>query len=84
MLMAVDKLSISLDRDVAAAARAMAEAEGRSLSGWLAELIRREAQITDGLAAMDAWEAEHGSLTEDEKARADEKVRELLRRVAEG
>lgn len=69
--MSVQKLSISLDEHVAAAAAASAERQGLSLSAWLTRAAEQALAIEDGLAAVAEWEAEHGALTEDEMAAAD-------------
>lgn len=69
--MAVRKLSVALDDDVAAAAATSAERRGLSLSAWLNDAAARALAIEDGLRAVAEWEAEHGSLTDDELAAAD-------------
>jgi hypothetical protein len=69
--MAVEKLSISLDEDVAAAARAAAEAEGMSLSAWLSRAAVDAAAIEAGLQAVAEYEAENGKLSEEGLAWAD-------------
>jgi hypothetical protein len=71
MGMAVRKLSVALDESVAAAAAASAERRGLSLSAWLNEAASNALAIEDGLAAVAAWEAEHGPLTAEELATAD-------------
>lgn len=70
--MAVEKLSISLDEDVAAVARAAAEAAGMSLSAWLARAAAEAAGVEAGLQGVAEWEAEHGPINEDERRRAAE------------
>ncbi len=69
--MGVQKLSISLDEHVAAAAAASAERQGLSLSAWLTRAAEQALAIEDGLAAVAEWETEHGALTEEELAAAD-------------
>ena len=71
--MTVNKLSISLDSDLADAVRDAARRNDQNLSAWLAgaaaSRLRRE-----GLREfLDAWEDEHGhfSTEEIEQARAD-------------
>jgi hypothetical protein len=49
---AVEKLSISLDEEIAARARRAAELEGMSLSGWLAHAAERAAGRVE---AREAW-----------------------------
>jgi len=69
--MAVRKLSVALDDDVAAAAATSAKRRGLSLSAWLNAAAARALAIEDGLAAVAEWEAEHGPLTDEELAAAD-------------
>ncbi len=70
--MAVEKLSISLDEDVAAAARAAAEAEGMSLSAWLSRAAVEAAAIEAGLRAGGEFEAENGPFSKEERDVANE------------
>jgi hypothetical protein len=63
--MAVQKLSIALEEDVARAAREAAEREGLSLSAWVNEAAREALAIEDGLAAVAEYEAENGPFTEE-------------------
>lgn len=69
--MKVDKMSISLDAELGDAVRSAATRAGQPLSSWLAEAaasrLRAEA-LADFLAG---WEAEHGTLTAQEIARAE-------------
>jgi hypothetical protein len=60
------KLAISVDSDVHAELMHAAEAEGLSISAWMTRAARRALRIRAGLAAVAAWEAEHGALTKDE------------------
>lgn len=66
--MAVRKLSIALDEDVAEAASAAARQHGQSLSSWLNEAVAHALAVKDGLAAVAEWEAENGAFTDEEKA----------------
>jgi hypothetical protein len=70
-VMAVKKLSVALDEQVADAAAASAERHGLSLSAWLNRAAENALAIEDGLAAVAEWEAEHGALTEEELRAAD-------------
>ena len=70
-VVAVEKLSIALEKDVARAAREAAERDGLSLSAWVNEAAREALAIEDGRAAVAEWEAEHGAFTDDETAAAD-------------
>lgn len=69
--MAVKKLSVALDEQVADAVAKSAERQGLSLSAWLNRAAESALAVEDGLAAVAEWEAEHGALTEEELAAAD-------------
>lgn len=75
--MTVRKLSVALDDKLAAAAAEAAERAGLSLSAWLNNAAENALAIEAGVDAVREWEAEHGALTADELAAADE----LLDRV---
>ena len=68
--MAVKKVSIALNEDVAQAAATAAKTEGVSLSAWVNAAAERALKVSDGLAALAEWEAEFGSITEEERSRA--------------
>ena len=68
------KLAITVDPDVYAQVIAAAEAEGVSVSAWMTAAARRELRLRDGLAAIAEWEAEHGSLTDEELTAARRRV----------
>lgn len=74
----VRKLSVALDPWVADAAAREAEAEGVSLSSWLNRAAERALKISEGLAAVAEWEAEHGAFTEEEMAAADAELDRLM------
>jgi hypothetical protein len=69
--MSVKKLSVALEVAVAEGAASAAERHGVSLSAWLNAAAERALVLEDGLAAVRAWEAEHGELTAQELAWAD-------------
>lgn len=75
--MAVRKLSVSLDDDAVSVATAAAEAAGLSLSAWLSRAAVRTAHIEDGLQAVEEWEVEHGTLTEQEMRSAEDALDRL-------
>ena len=65
------RLTASVDPDVLAAARdAVAAGRAASVSAWVNEAMRRQAEVESKLAAMArfiaAYEAEHGVITEEE------------------
>lgn len=68
--MNVDRITISLDAELARTLREVAERDGLSISRWVAEAI--EDRVRNHLlgVALDAWEAEDGPFTEEELARA--------------
>jgi len=78
--MAVKKLSIALDPDVADAAASAAENSGQSLSSWLNDAARTRLRVEDGLAAVAEWEAEQGPLSSGERVAADRRLDELIGR----
>jgi hypothetical protein len=69
--MAVRKLSVALDEQIAAAAAVAAERKGLSFSAWLNQAAQHALAIEEGLAAVADWEAEHGPFTAEELAAAD-------------
>lgn len=78
--MAVKKISVALEPDVAEAAASAAEAHGQSLSSWLNEAARNQLRVEQGLDAISAWQDEHGAFTDDERASAEALLDELLGR----
>ncbi|HEY8201011.1 MAG TPA: hypothetical protein VII47_06635 [Actinomycetota bacterium] len=63
-----EKRSISLPADLFAEIARAAEAVGTTISGWLAETAAHRLKIEAGLAAVAAYEAEHGPFTDEELA----------------
>jgi alkylhydroperoxidase family enzyme len=78
--MAVKKISVALDPDVAEAAASAAEHHGQSLSAWLNDAARTQLRIEDGLKAVAEWEASDGPLTPTERAAADHTLDRLVGR----
>lgn len=68
--MHVDKLSVSFDAELGDAVRAAAKRSGRGLSGWLADAAAARLRAEALADFLEEWEAEHGSLTVEELARA--------------
>lgn len=64
------KLTISLPEDLAETIRAEAEAEGTTVSAWLAERARKAVLFARSRAALAEYEAEHGKITDEEIERA--------------
>ena len=77
--MAVKKLSVSLEESVAERAASAAASHGVSLSAWLNAAAERAIRIEDGLAAVREWEAEHGELSVEELAWADQVIASDMR-----
>jgi hypothetical protein len=59
-----------MDPDVHAGMLAAAAAENMSVSAWLTRAARRSLIVSNGMAAVAEWEAEHGAFSEAEMARA--------------
>lgn len=70
--MQVDRFSMTMDPDLGAAVRDAAERAGMSMSAWLAEAAADRLRNDLLGAALDVWEAEDGSFTDDELAAASE------------
>ena len=68
--MKVDKLSVSFDAELSDAVRTAAARSGRGLSRWLSEAAAAKLRADALSEFLDDWEAEHGSFTADELARA--------------
>jgi len=68
------KLAITVDRDVHAKVVRAATREHKSISAWMTDAARRALLVRDGLAAVAAWEEEHGPLSEEELTRARARV----------
>jgi len=68
--MAVEKYSASMDEDLLAEARAAAEAEGVTLSAWLAEAARDRVRLLGLDRLVREYEAEFGEFTEEEVEQA--------------
>ncbi|MCY4516456.1 MAG: hypothetical protein OXB99_04365 [Acidimicrobiaceae bacterium] len=77
--MAVKRLSVSLDESVAERAASAAASHGVSLSAWLNAAAERAIRIEDGLAAVREWEQEHGELSTEELAWADQVIASDMR-----
>jgi hypothetical protein len=76
--MAVRKLSIALDENVAVSASQAAHTAGVSLSAWLSRATEHELALERGRRAVKAWEREHGLLTGKELREADAVLDRLL------
>ena len=71
--MTVARLAVSLEPDLA---REIRRAAGRQpVSAWLAEAARQRLRSEQLLRVVEAWEAEHGEITEAELRRVDRRPR---------
>ncbi|MGQ0464223.1 MAG: hypothetical protein ACT4QG_02765 [Sporichthyaceae bacterium] len=75
------KRSISVPPEMDDAVEAAAAADGTTYSAWIAEAIRKQLILRDGLAAVAEYEAEAGAFTEAELAEADAWVTDALARA---
>ena len=72
------KISISIAPVVHSRLVEAAEAEGVTVSAWISSAVEDRLAISEGLALVAEWEAEHGAFTSDELSRADAQVRSDL------
>lgn len=63
---ATERLTVSLDSDLAAAVRLAAEEDGQGLSAWLGVAARNRLASRDLRQVVADWEAIHGPFTEEE------------------
>lgn len=68
------KLAITVDPDIHARVLDAAAEDGLSVSAWMTEAARRALVIRDGLDAVAEWERLNGRLTEEEMAKARQRV----------
>ena len=68
--MSAERITVSLDPELAAAVRGSAQECSENLSQWMAEAARRRLKMLGLRQVVDDWEAEHGAFTEEEKAAA--------------
>ncbi len=73
--MNVDRLSVTLDPKLGAAARKAAKRAKLSLSAWIAEAAADRVRNEALGQALDRWEAEDGAFTDHELARAAEALK---------
>ena len=68
--MTVERVTVSLESELAEAVREAADADAQNVSAWIADAARRRL-ATRGLRDVIAeWESEHGSFTDEELAAA--------------
>ena len=67
---AQQRITISIDENLAIAVRELAAHEHTTVSAVVADALAREVKSRGLLAVIADWEAEHGAFTEDELAKA--------------
>ena len=72
--MKADKMSISLEGELADAVRAAARKAGKGLSAWVAEAAMAKLRNEGLRELLDEWEVEHGPITVEELARAEKEL----------
>ena len=80
--MHVDRLSVTLDPKLGAAARKAAKLAKISLSAWIAEAAADRVRNEALGRALDAWEAEAGAFTDEELAAASDALKPASRSKA--
>ena len=75
------KRSISLPPDLAHAIDAAAQAEGTTVSAWLAETAAHRLRLNAGRRGIAEWEQDNGPLTADELAEGLARARAILGRA---
>ena len=68
--MAVERLTVSLESELAIAVREAADADEQNVSAWLADAARRQLANRGLRDIVAAWEHEHGAFSGDELAAA--------------
>lgn len=68
--MAVQRLTVSLESELAIAVREAADADGQNVSAWLADAARRQLANCGLRDIVAAWEHQHGAFSVDELAAA--------------
>lgn len=68
--MTVERLTVSLESDLAIAVREAAVADELNVSAWLADAARRQLASRGLRDVVSEWEAEHGAFSDDELAAA--------------
>ncbi|TFV56259.1 hypothetical protein E4P41_16010 [Geodermatophilus sp. DF01-2] len=80
--MAAEKFSASMDDALLADARADAEAEGLTLSSWLADAAADRLRLKALRQLVNDWEAEHGAISTAELDALENKVAAARRTAA--
>jgi hypothetical protein len=67
--MSVEKMSLSFPSRLARLVRREAKREGMSVSAWVARAAARATKLAEARRLLEAYEREHGLITEDELER---------------
>jgi hypothetical protein len=70
----VDKISVSFEAELGGAVRAAATQAGEPLSSWLADAAASKLRAQELAAYLAGWEAQHGPLTAEDIARAEQEL----------
>jgi hypothetical protein len=74
-LVAVERLTVSLESDLADAVRDAAGAESTNVSAWLADAARRQLAARGLHEVVAEWELEHGEFSDAELATARKRLK---------
>ena len=66
----MDRISITVDAELGRAVREAAAAEGMSVSSWAGEALAQRVRRHLLREALNAWEAEDGPLSDEDRAEA--------------
>lgn len=69
-LVTVERLTVSIESELAIAVREAAEADEQNVSAWLADAARRQLATRGLRDVVAAWEREHGVFSDEELAAA--------------
>jgi hypothetical protein len=64
--MTVERLTVSIESELAIAVREAAEADAQNVSAWLADAARRHLATRGLRDVVAAWEREHGAFSDKE------------------
>ena len=66
----VERLTVSIESELAIAVRKAAEADEQNVSAWIADAARRQLATRALRDVVAAWEREHGAFSDEELAAA--------------
>jgi hypothetical protein len=72
--MSVERITVSLEAELAAAVRDAADADSQNVSSWLANAARRQLAARGLRQVVAEWEAEHGPFDDAELVAARARV----------